>query len=256
MDIKLSAKLPYHNFFLEPKSPRQKHYEILRARFVDEMPVKKISKKFNIKFNTVETCIRDFKKDSENEQDLSFFISSKTGPKKERKKPEVRDDIILLRARGYANTDIYQALLLAEKKVSISLIDQVLRENGLIGLGKRTREEQERVKQEIETREIPGLTIPAVAPELPKIANVNEFDLNEEFKLYSRVAGIFLFIPFLLSAQLPKIIEKAGLPGSKMIPALSYFLSLLSLKLLDKIRNGKVISQTGILMKHWGYLQD
>jgi len=230
MDIKLSAKLPYHNFFLEPKSPRQKHYEILRARFVDEMPVKKISKKFNIKFNTVETCIRDFKKDFENEQDLSFFISSKTGPKKERKKPEVRDDIILLRARGYANTDIYQALLLGGKTVSISLIDQVLREKGLIGLGKRTREEQERVKREIETRKIPGLTIPAVIPELPKIANINELDLSEEFKLYSRVAGIFLFIPFLLSVQLPKLIERADIPGSKMIPALNCFFKLVNIE--------------------------
>ena len=169
----MTATLPYRNFFLEPKSARQKHYEILRARFIEELPVKKISKKFNIKFNTVQTCIRNFKKDFENEQDLAFFISSKTGPKNDRKKPEAREDIILLRARGYANTDIYQALLLAEKKVSISLIDQVLREKGLIGLGKRTREEQERVKHEIETREITGLTIPAVAPELPKIANVN-----------------------------------------------------------------------------------
>lgn len=240
MDIKLTAKLPYRNFFLEPKSPRQKHYEILRARFVEELPVKQISKKFNIKFNSVQTSIRDFKNNFENKHDLAFFISSKTGPKKERKKPEVRDDIILLRARGYANTDIYEALVLAGKTVSISLIDQVLREKGLIGLGKRTKEEQERVKREIETRKIPGLTIPAVAPELPKIANVNELDLSKEFKLYSRVAGIFLFIPFLLSVQLPKMIERAGIPGSKMIPALSYFLSLLALKLLDKERKSHI----------------
>ncbi len=238
--MKMTAELSYEKFFLEPNSPRHKHYEILRARFVEKLPVKEVAKKFNIKFYTVQTCIRDFKKSFESNQNSSFFISSKTGPKKDRKKPEVRDDVILLRARGYANTDIYQALLLAEKKVSISLIDQVLRENGLIGLGKRTREEQYRVKREIESREIPGLTIPIVAPELPKVANVNELDLSKEFKLYSRVAGIFLFIPFLLSAQLPKIIEKAGIPGSKMIPALSYFLSLLTLKLLDKERKSHI----------------
>ena len=119
-----------------------KRYKILRARFVDQLPVKTIAKKFKSKFNSAQSCIRDFKKSFDKEQEEEFFIPSKTGPKKERKKPEVRDDILLLRARGYANTDIYNALKLVDKTASISLIDQVLREKGLIGLGKWTQEER------------------------------------------------------------------------------------------------------------------
>ena len=115
----MAVNVPYRIFFLDPQSPRQKHYEILRARFVDQLPVKTIAKKFKSKFNSVQSCIRDFKKNFDKKQEGEFFVPSKTGPKKERKKPKVRDDILLLRARGYANTDIHKALKLEHKKVSI-----------------------------------------------------------------------------------------------------------------------------------------
>ena len=236
----MPLKAPYQNFFLDPRSPRQKRYEILRARFVDQLPVKTIAKKFKSKFNSVQSCIRDFKKNFDKEQEEGFFIPSKTGPKKERKKPKVHDDILLLRARGYANTDIHKALKLADKTVSVSLIDQVLREKGLIGLRKRTQEERDRIVQELKTQQIPGFTFPVAHPEVAKVADVNDLDLNDEFRWYSRVAGIFLFLPFLVSVDLPKIVTRANLPGSKMIPPISYFLSLLTLKLLDKERKSHI----------------
>ena len=226
----MAVKLPYRNFFLKPQIPRQKLYEILRARFVDELPIKAIAKKFCFSFNTAQSQIRDFKNQFDEEQKQEFFIASKTGPKKERKKAKVRDDIFLLRARGYANTDIHKALKLADKEVSLSLIDQVLREKGLIGLRKRTREDRDRIEQELKNQQIPGFTFPVAVPEIPQVADVNELQLDADFKSYTRVAGIFLFLPFLVSAELPKLIEKANLPGSKMIPSISYFLSLLALK--------------------------
>lgn len=236
----MAVKLPYRNFFLKPQIPRQKLYEILRARFIDELPIKAIAKKFCCSFNTAQSQIRDFKNQFDEEQKQEFFIASKTGPKKERKKAKVRDDIFLLRARGYANTDIHKALKLADKEVSLSLIDQVLREKGLIGLRKRTREDRDRIEQELKNQQIPGFTFPVAVPEIPQVADVNELQLDAGFKSYTRVAGIFLFLPFLVSAELPKLIEKANLPGSKMIPSISYFLSLLALKLLDKERKSHI----------------
>jgi len=54
------------------------------------------------------------------------------------------------------------------------------------------------------------------------------------------VAGVFLFMPLLVKMQLDTIVREAGMAGTKMIPAASYLLSLLSLKLLDKERKSHI----------------
>ena len=54
------------------------------------------------------------------------------------------------------------------------------------------------------------------------------------------MAGIFLFIPLLTKIQLHTLVDNAHLIGTKMIPAVSYLLSLLTLKLLDKERKSHI----------------
>ena len=49
-------------------------------------------------------------------------------------------------------------------------------------------------------------------------------------------AGIFIFAPFIQRLNIPQIVQNAGLPGSKMIPAISYFLSFLAVKLVGTQR--------------------
>jgi hypothetical protein len=58
--------------------------------------------------------------------------------------------------------------------------------------------------------------------------------------LYTRVAGIFLFLPLLARLRFDQIVTGAGYPGSEMVPAVSALLSLLSLKLLDKERKSHI----------------
>ncbi|MCX5759090.1 MAG: hypothetical protein NTU83_11395 [Candidatus Hydrogenedentes bacterium] len=58
--------------------------------------------------------------------------------------------------------------------------------------------------------------------------------------LYSRVAGVFLFVPFLVQAGLDAMAGQARMAGTKMIPAFSYVLSLLALKLLGKERKSHI----------------
>lgn len=56
----------------------------------------------------------------------------------------------------------------------------------------------------------------------------------------TRVAGIFLFLPLLARLGFDQIVRQAGYPGSKMVPATSALLSLLTLKLLDKERRSHI----------------
>jgi hypothetical protein len=58
--------------------------------------------------------------------------------------------------------------------------------------------------------------------------------------LYTRVAGIFLFLPLLARLRFDQIVNGAGYPGSEMVPAVSALLSLLTLKLLDKERKSHI----------------
>jgi len=58
--------------------------------------------------------------------------------------------------------------------------------------------------------------------------------------LRTRLAGIFLFLPLLARLRFDRLVERAGYPGSKKVPATSALLSLLVLKLLDKERRSHI----------------
>jgi len=234
----------YRSFFLHPESPRHRHYELLRARFVEGLAVKEIAARFALSPLSVQTRIRDFKRERDKGGAPELFAAPRPGPKAEREKAAARDAILALRARGYADTEIHRALKIAGIKASVSLVDQVLNERGLGRLRKRSREERERIRAEIASGSIPALTGPEpsapAVPETPAVADARGLDLSEGRTLYSRLAGAFLFVPFLLEAGLAGVVERAAMVGTKMIPAVSYVLSLLALKLLDKERKSHV----------------
>jgi len=232
---------PYRAFFENPQIPRHRRYEMLRAKFVEGLTAKQIAERFDVRYHSVRTHIRDFKQGIDKAQPMEFFLQPQPGPKTERKKPSAREHIVRLRALGYADTDIYKALKMADETVSVSLIDQVLREEGLAPMRKRTKAERERIKAQIESREIPGLTIPQpAAASIPAVADARQLDLSDGRTLRSRVAGAFLFLPFLAQVGLDAIVNKAQMAGTKMIPAIGYALSLLALKLLDKERKSHI----------------
>jgi len=231
----------YREFFLKPTSARQRRYELLRARFVEGLAIPQIAQRSGLTPMTVQSQIRDFKKALDQGSAPAFFVEPKPGPKADRKKSAVREHILRLRIRGYADTDIQEALRRAQMPVSVGLIDQVLREAGRSSLRKRSRHDRRRVRDEIRSGNIPGLTLPppATARE-PAVADVKDLDLQSDRTLYSRVAGLFLFTPWLVRVGLDRIVAAAGMVGTPMIPATSYVLSLLALKLLDKERKSHI----------------
>ena len=228
-------------YFLQPQSAAQRRYEVLRARFVEGESAEAIGARFGLSPLTVYAQVRDFKAAQDSDEPPAFFLEAVRGPKVARKKPQIVEHVLRLRARGYAGSDIHAALVKAGFDVSVALVHQILREQGLSGMPKRSREAMERVKAEIGSGRIPGLTeeVPAT-PEVPAAADVRELKLEDGRALHSRVAGVFLFVPFLLQAGLGDLVEQARMAGTKMIPPLSYVLSLLALKLLDKERKSHI----------------
>ena len=78
--------------------------------------------------------------------------------------------------------------------------------------------------------------------EKPEVADRSALVLSaaEPLRLRTRVAGLFLFLPLLARLRFDKLVEKAGYPGSKMVPADAALLSLLTLKLLHKERRSHI----------------
>jgi hypothetical protein len=58
--------------------------------------------------------------------------------------------------------------------------------------------------------------------------------------LRTRLAGAFLFVPLRARLRFDALVQRAGYPGSTMVPAPAALLSLLALKLLDKERRSHV----------------
>jgi len=77
-------------------------------------------------------------------------------------------------------------------------------------------------------------------PETPAIADCRALKLTAERSLRTRVAGVFLFLPLLSQLGFDQLVRDAGYVGSRMVPAVSALLSLLSLKLLDKERRSHI----------------
>ena len=112
-----------------------------------------------------------------------------------------------------------------ETEIGVRTIERVLAEEGFPKLPRRT-------KLQI------GLTVKGAS--LPEMSEVTTLKAVDGRSFESAVGGVFLFAPFLAQLDIAGIVQKAGLPGSKTIPALSYLLSFLALKLLGNERYAHV----------------
>ena len=117
--------------------------------------------------------------------------------------------------------------MLSEEGIELSVrtVERILAEEGFPKLPRRTRLEI-------------GLTVKGA--EVPQRAEAVKIDSLSGIRYDCPGAGVFLFAPFLAQFNIDKIINRANLPGSKTIPARSYLLSFLALKLLGTERYAHV----------------
>jgi len=210
------------DFFLNPKDPMQRRYEVLRASFIECLSAQEVSERFSCSVHTVNALRRDFKAGS-----LPLFFQPLTrGPKQRRSSTEIkRQRIIQLRKLNYSVMEIEEALAREEYEISLSTISKVLKEEGFSRLFRRTGVERKiALQQGKEQAEESDAALFAT----PRWVNTS-------------YGGIFLFIPLIIDLDLPALFKNTGFFGSKQIPSINYLMSFLALKLIGKERLSHVV---------------
>lgn len=204
-------------FFLHPVHEWQRRYEALRASFVDRLPAKLVAERFGYSATYMNLLRHLF---THEKVDFSEPLpEGKT--RRHRIDAPTRAKICNWREHRLSAGEITELLSEEGVEVSVRTIERVLAEEGYSRLPRRTR-----LKVGMTVK---GAQVPAVAQRI-QLGDVSQMPFDSE------AAGVFLFAPFIESLNLVKVVEEAGLPGTKAIPALSYFLSFLALKLLGTER--------------------
>jgi len=208
-------------FFLEPRSPKQRIYEALRAYFVDDRPPKEVARDFGYSIGSYHVLCHHFRRDP----DPVFFVSPHRGPQSQPKKSAARDLIISLRKQNHSVYEISQALKERNCPLSPTAVREVLKVEGFAPLPRRLDEERP---------DYPRPTVEAVA-------DVRDFSLQPR-SFSTRCGGLFLFVPDLVRLNLDKLATAARLPGSKMIPAEHALRASLALKLWSIERKSHIMA--------------
>ena len=208
-------------FFTHPKADWQRRYEAVRASFVERLPAPAVADRFGYKPGYVRLLRHLFRtgKFDFNEPPEAGKVARRSVSR------EVREKICAWRQRRLAAGEIAQLLFEESLEISVRTVERVLAEEGFEKLPRRT---QLRV----------GLTVKGAS--VPAKAEAVALGALDGQCFESAAAGIFLFAPFLAQVDLAGIVRAAGLPGTKAIPALSYLLGFLALKLLGTERYAHV----------------
>ena len=197
-------------FFTEPTSPKQRQYEAFRAFFVEERPSSEVARAFGYTPASFQVMCHHFRRDPQPE----FFVSPKSGPRTQPKKSAARNAIVELRKRNHSVYEISEALKVRDIGLSPTAVREVLKAEGFAPLPRRLDDER------------PDRPRPTVED----VADVRQLSLAPR-RFETVCGGLFLFVPGLVALNLEALAKRAGLPGSKMIPAAHALRSMLALKL-------------------------
>jgi hypothetical protein len=207
--------------FLEPQNSTHRQYEALRAYFVEALPSADAARRGGYTPGSFRVLVHQFRQDPNRQ----FFLAAPKGPKTAPKTERLRQKVIALRKQNLSIYDISQVLSREAEPLSPVAVSLVLKAEGFARLPRRQDEER------------PAVTHPMAAA----VANVAELDLSPR-KLRTRFGGLFLFLPMLVQADLDRLLQQAGFPGSRMVPAAHAVRSLLGLKLFGTARHSHVMS--------------
>ena len=204
-------------YFINPIHDWQRRYEALRASFVDRLPAKVVAERFGYSPAYVHLLKHQF---TTGKIDFSEPVPEGKASRY-RVTAETRSKIRAWREKELSAGEIAQLLSEDGVDISVRTVERVLAEEGFPKLARRTRLKI-------------GLTVKgAEVPQRSERISIAQMDGQ---RLDCESGGAFLFVPFLEQFQPLELIRSTGLPGTKVIPAVSYFLSFLAVKLIGTER--------------------
>src|SRR5512135_998428 len=221
MDDNSRDRLTLARLFLEPSNSTHRHYEALRAFFVEGVPSAEAARRFGYTPGSFRVLVHQFR----NQLKRDFFVPSAREDRPPGKQERLREHVVTLRKQNLSVHDISRALAREGESLSPAAVAVILEEEGFARLPRRPDDER------------PDQPRPVVAD----VTNVRRLDLTPRH-VRTKFGGLFLFLPWLISADLDKLLVRGGFPGSKMVPAACAVRSLLAMKLFGNARHSHVMS--------------
>ena len=214
------------SYFTNPKSDWQRRYEAIRAAVVDRLPDNIIAERFGYSPAYVVQLRHKFRHGMiEFSEPISDGLISRRKIDK-----STREKIIGWRMKELSAGEITELILLEGIELSVRTVERVLAEEGFPKLPRRTAI---RIGRTVKGADIPDRS---------ETIQVGSLD---GARYESDGAGVFLFAPFLAQLGIDDIIKKSRLPGSRIIPAMNYFLSILARKMLGVEATNLFSANTG-----------
>jgi hypothetical protein len=221
MDDNSRDRLTLARRFLEPSNSTHRQYEALRAFFVEGLSSAEAARQFGYTPGSFRVLVHQFR----HQLNRDFFAPTAREDRPPGKQKRLREQVVALRKQNLSVHDISRALAREGDSLSPAAVAAILKEEGFAKLPRRGDDER------------PDQTRPIVAD----VADIRCLDLTPR-SFRTKFGGLFLFLPWLISANLDSLLAQAGFPGSKMVPAACAVRSLLALKLFGNARHSHVMS--------------
>jgi hypothetical protein len=203
-------------WFTAPAQPNQRRYEALRAFYVERLTHAQAAERFGYTRWGMVNLVREHRAGR-----LELFCEPRrpgpppgTAPAKDR----ARGRVIELRRDGLSTYEISARLASEGTPLNRTSVAEILTEEGF---GRLLRHPE------------PVASINPATPgrdtRLPRTARL-DFD-TWPGRVETGKAGLLLLVPDLLTLDLPGLVRAGGYPGTRVVPATSWLLSLLALKL-------------------------
>jgi len=202
--------------FTAPDQVNQRRYEAIRAYFVEGLTYQQAAARFGYTRWALIDLVRQYKAGK-----LELFAPPRkpgpppgTAPAKDR----VRSRVIELRRKGLSSYEISARLTVEGTPLNRTSVAEILAEEGFGRLLRRPQPE--------------ASINPATPGRDTRLPSARVIDPTSwPARIDSTRAGLLLVLPDLVAPNLPDLVKRAGYPGTRVIPAQSWLLTLLALKL-------------------------
>jgi transposase len=211
-----SAQHDEASAFTAPEQVNHRRYEALRAYFVDGLSYAEAGARFGYTRWAMINLVRDYRNGK-----LTLFAPPRkpgrvpgTAPAKER----VRGRVIELRREGLSTYEISARLAAEHTPLNRTSVGEILAEEGF---GRLLRHPEPTASSS-----------PATIGRDTRLPRTARLDFQTwPAAVETGKAGLLLLVPDLISLDLPRLVRRAGYPGTRVVPAISWLLALLALKL-------------------------